>query len=38
MKRLVKFLWQLPQNLIGLLLIKVVRADTIKREIGRAHV
>lgn len=35
MKRLVKFLWQLPQNLIGLLLIKVVRADTIKRVDGK---
>ena len=35
MKRLVKFLWQLPQNLIGLLLIQVVRADTIKRVDGK---
>ena len=35
MKGLVKFLWQLPQNLIGLLLIMVVRADTIKRVDGK---
>ena len=35
MKGLVKFLWQLPQNLIGLLLVMVVRADTIKRVDGK---
>lgn len=35
MKRFVKFIWQLPQNLIGLLLVMVVRADTIKRVDGK---
>lgn len=35
MKRLVKFLWQLPQNIIGLLLVVVVRADTIKKVDGK---
>lgn len=35
MKRLVKFLWQLPQNIIGLLLVMAVRADTTKRVDGK---
>lgn len=35
MKRLVKFLWQLPQNIIGLLLIMIFNPDTIKRVNGK---
>ncbi len=35
MKRLVKFLWQLPQNLIGLLLVMILNPDTIKRVNGK---